>query len=116
MSLDYSLSEDHEMIRDMVRKLAEDELKAKAKECDEKEEFSYELTAKMAEQGLFGMQIPEIYGGGEMDYLSYIIAVEELARVDGSQAATVAAENSLGIGPLYDFGNEEQRKRYLPKL
>ncbi len=116
MSLNFSLSEDQEMIRDTVRKFAEDELKEKAKECDEKEEFSYELTAKMAEQGLFGMHIPEEWDGGGMDYLSYVIAVEELARVDGSQAATVAAENSLGIGPLYEFGNDEQRRKYLPKL
>ncbi len=71
---------------------------------------------KMAELGLFGIFVSDKYGGQEMDYLSYIIAVEEIARVDGSHAATVAAENSLGIGPLYYFGNEEQKKKYLPKL
>ena len=58
----------------------------------------------------------EAYEGQAMDYISYIIAVEEIARVDGSQAATIAAGNSLGIGPLYYFGNEEQKKKYLPKL
>ena len=71
---------------------------------------------KMAELGLFGVFVSDKYGGQAMDYLSYIIAVEEIARVDGSHAATVAAENSLGIGPLYYFGNEEQKKKYLPKL
>jgi alkylation response protein AidB-like acyl-CoA dehydrogenase len=70
----------------------------------------------MAELGLFGVFVSNKYDGQEMDYLSYIIAVEEIARVDGSHAATVAAENSLGIGPLYYFGNEDQKKKYLPSL
>jgi short/branched chain acyl-CoA dehydrogenase len=65
---------------------------------------------------LFGLVIPEEYGGSGMDYLAYIIAVEEIARIDGSTAATVAAGNSLGIGPIYYFGNEKQRKEWLPKL
>jgi short/branched chain acyl-CoA dehydrogenase len=70
----------------------------------------------MGEIGLFGMFVSEEYEGQAMDYISYIIAVEEIARVDGSQAATIAAGNSLGIGPLYYFGTEEQKKKYLPKL
>ena len=70
----------------------------------------------MGELGLFGMYLPEKYGGQGMDTLSYIIAVEELARVDGSQAATLAAHNSLGIGPLYYYGTEEQKIKYLPAL
>jgi alkylation response protein AidB-like acyl-CoA dehydrogenase len=70
----------------------------------------------MGDLGLFGMTVPSEYGGHGLDYLSYIIAVEELARVNGSQAATVAAENSLGIGPLYYFGTEEQKRRFLPDL
>jgi alkylation response protein AidB-like acyl-CoA dehydrogenase len=65
---------------------------------------------------LFGIFVSEQYGGQAMDYVSYIIAVEEISRIDGSHGATVAAENSLGIGPLYYFGNEEQKKKYLPKL
>ena len=68
----------------------------------------------MADLGLFGMFVSEKYGGQGMDYVSYIIATEEIARVDGSHAATVAAGNSLGIGPLYYFGNDEQKERYLP--
>ena len=78
--------------------------------------FSTEITLKMGEIGLFGMIVPEVYGGQGLDYLAYIIAVEEIARVDGSQAATIAAGNSLGIGPIYYFGNAEQKKRYLPRL
>ncbi len=104
------------MIRKEVRKFAQSEIAPVAADLDEKEEFSAELTKKMGEIGLFGMFVSEKYEGQGLDYLSYIIAVEEVARVDGSQAATVAAGNSLGIGPLYYFGTEEQKKKYLPKL
>jgi short/branched chain acyl-CoA dehydrogenase len=114
--MDFSLSTDHEILRESVRSFAEKEIKPVARELDEKEEFSYETMQKMAELGLFGVFVSDKYGGQEMDYLSYIIAVEEIARIDGSHAATVAAENSLGIGPLYYFGSEEQKKKYLPKL
>lgn len=114
--MDFSLSMEHEILRKTVRDFAEKEIKPVARELDEKEEFSYETMAKMAELGLFGMFVSEEYGGQGMDYLSYIIAVEELARIDGSHAATVAAGNSLGIGPIYYFGNEEQKRKYLPTL
>jgi short/branched chain acyl-CoA dehydrogenase len=114
--MDFSLSTDHEILRESVRSFAEKEIKPVARELDEKEEFSYETMQKMAELGLFGIFVSEKYGGQSMDYISYIIAVEELARVDGSHAATVAAENSLGIGPLFYFGNDEQKKKYLPRL
>jgi len=114
--MDYSLSTEHEVLRDSVRNFAEKEIRPVAHELDNKEEFSYETMQKMAELGLFGVFVSEKYGGQEMDYLSYIIATEEIARVDGSHAATVAAENSLGIGPIYYFGNEDQKQKYLPKL
>jgi alkylation response protein AidB-like acyl-CoA dehydrogenase len=114
--MNYSLSTEQEILRESVRSFAENEIKPVAQVLDKKEEFSYETMQKMAELGLFGIFVSEEYGGQAMDYVSYIIAVEEIARVDGSHAATVAAENSLGIGPLYYFGNEEQKKKYLPKL
>ena len=114
--MDFSLSMEQEILRNSVRDFAEKEIKPLAVELDQKEEFSYETMGKMADLGLFGMFVSEKYGGQGMDYLSYIIATEEIARVDGSHAATVAAGNSLGIGPLYYFGNEEQKERYLPKL
>ena len=114
--MDFDLTKEQEMIRKEVRKFAQREIAPLAGELDEKEEFSAELTRKMGEIGLFGMFVPEEYDGQEMDYLSYIIAVEEIARVDGSQAATVAAGNSLGIGPLYYFGSDEQKRKYLPEL
>ncbi len=114
--MDFELTEEQQLIRETVRDFAEREIKPVAKELDEKAQFSYELTEKMGELGLFGMYLPEKYGGQGLDTLSYIIAVEELARVDGSQAATLAAHNSLGIGPLYYYGTEEQKMKYLPPL
>jgi alkylation response protein AidB-like acyl-CoA dehydrogenase len=114
--MDFSLSMEQEILRNSVRQFAEKEIRPVAKELDERGEFSYETMAMMAELGLFGMFVSEEYGGQGMDYVSYIIATEEIARVDGSHAATVAAGNSLGIGPLYYFGNEEQKRKYLPKL
>ena len=114
--MDFDLTKEQEMIRKEVRKFAQSEIAPVALELDEAEEFSEDLTRKMGEIGLFGMFVSEAYEGQAMDYISYIIAVEEIARVDGSQAATIAAGNSLGIGPLYYFGNEEQKKKYLPKL
>ena len=114
--MDFDLTREQEMIRKEVRLFAEKEIAPIALELDETETFSPELTRKMGEIGLFGMFVPEAYEGQQMDYLAYIIAVEEIARVDGSQAATIAAGNSLGIGPIYYFGSEEQKRKYLPPL
>jgi len=114
--MNFDLTEEQNLIRETVREFAEREIKPVAKELDEKAEFSHDLTRKMGELGLFGMYLPEKYGGQGLDYLSYIIAVEEIARIDSSQAATLAAHNSLGIGPLYYYGTEEQKMKYLPKL
>ena len=114
--MDFTLSSEQEILRESVRNFAEKEIRPLAVELDRKEEFSYDTMRKMADLGLFGITVPEKYGGQGMDYLSYIIATEEIARVDGSHAATVAAENSLGIGPIYYFGSEEQKHKYLPKL
>ncbi len=114
--MDFELTDDAKMIRETVRKFAETKIKPLAHELDEKEEFSADLTRQMGELGIFGIIVPETYGGQGLDYLSYVVAVEELARVDGSQAATVAAAVSLGIAPFLYFGTEEQKKEYLPKL
>ncbi|MGF1586059.1 MAG: acyl-CoA dehydrogenase family protein [Bacteroidales bacterium] len=114
--MNFDLNEEHKLIRETVRNFAEKEIKPVAASLDEEERFSPELTRRMGEIGLFGMNIPEEFGGAGMDTLSYIIAVEELARVDGSQAATLAAHNSLGIGPIYYYGTEEQKQKYLPRL
>jgi len=114
--MNFELTNDQKMIREAVRDFAEREIRPVAQELDEKAEFSPELTKKMGELGLFGMYLPEKYGGQGMDTLAYIIAVEEISRVDGSQGATLAAHNSLGIGPLYYYGTEEQKMKYLPQL
>ncbi len=116
MTLCYEISKKHEMIRMAVREFAESEIKPVAAELDENEEFSVPLTQQMGDIGLFGMVVSEEYGGQGLDYISYIIAMEEIARVDGSQAATLAAGNSLGISPIDEFGSEEQRTKYLPDL
>ena len=114
--MDFDLPEEAVTMRQTVREFAEKEIKPKAQELDEQEKFSPELTKKMGDLGLFGVYLPESYGGAGMSYLDYIIAVEEVSRVDASQAATVAAHNSLGIGPIYYFGSEEHKEHYLPKL
>ena len=114
--MDFNLTDEQKTIRETVRKFAETRIKPRAHELDEKEEWSRELTHEMGELGVFGLIVPEEYGGQGLDYTSYVIAVEELARVDGSHAATVAAGVSLGIAPLLYFGSEEQKKKYLPRL
>ena len=116
MSYSYAENEELKMLRESVREFAEKEIAPKAHDLDEKEEFSVELTKKMGELGLFGTIVGPDYGGQGMDYLQYVVAVEELARIDGSHAATIAAHNSLGAGPLYYYGTEEQKKEYLPSL
>lgn len=110
------ITEEHENLRKTIRDFAENEIKPVAQQLDEKEEFSSELTLKMGEIGLFGVVTPAKYEGQGLDYLSYIICVEELARIDSSQAATIAAHNSLGIGPILYFGTEEQKEKYIPQL
>ena len=109
-------TQQHEDFRLKVRKFAEEQVKPVAAELDAKEIFSEDLTRAMGKLGLFGVNIPKEYGGHGMDYRSLVLAVEEIARVDGSQAATLAAHNSLGIGPIYMFGTEEQKKNLIPQL
>jgi len=114
--LSFDLTEEQRILRSSVREFAEGVIAPEAEELDREERFSVEITKKMGEMGLFGMFVSEDYGGSNVGYVSYIIAVEEIARVDGSHAATVAAGNSLGIGPIYYFGSEEQKRAWLPAL
>lgn len=116
MSLNFDLPKDAELTRKVVREFAEKEIAPVAQDLDDREEFSYDLTRKMGELDFFGPFVSEEYGGSEVGYLNYIIIVEEIARIDGSQAATIAAGNSLGIAPIYYFGTEEQKKKWLPDL
>ena len=114
--MDFNLTSEQELLRKTVREFAEQEIKPRAFELNEKEECSIEIIHKMGDLGLMGMTVSSEYGGQGFDPLSYIIAVEEMARVDGSHAATVAAHNGLGLGPLFNFGNEQQKREYLPDL
>ncbi len=110
------LSKEQEEIRMSVREFAEQIIAPEAGRLDEEELFSEELTKKMGQQGYLGMIAPKEYGGQGLDTLSYIIAVEELSRVDSSQAATVVAHNSLGLVPIIEYGTQEQKDYFLPKL
>lgn len=111
-----TIDENKKTFRNKIREFAEQEVRPVAAQLDDSGEFSTLLTKRMGELGLMGINIPEQLGGGGQDTLSYIIAVEELARIDGSQAATLASHNSLGIGPIYSFGTDKQKKELLPQL
>lgn len=114
--MDFELTKEQNELRERIRAFAEKEVKPVARYNDENQHFDVDLTLKMGQNGLLGMTVPKEYGGQGLDNLSYIIAVEELARIDGSTAATIAADNSLGIGPIKDYGTEEQKRKYLPRL
>lgn len=110
------LNRTHNAIREKVRAFAENKIKPAIGDFEAREEFPVDLIRSMNDLGLFGMQAPEKYGGKNSDYLSFIIAVEELARIDSSVAATLAAHNSLGVGPILEFGTEDQKHKFLPPL
>jgi alkylation response protein AidB-like acyl-CoA dehydrogenase len=114
--LNFDLGQEHELVRSTVREFAERRVAPIAEELDRESRFPYELVAELGELGLMGMTIPEDYGGAGADTLSYAIAVEELTRIDSSVAITVAAHHSLGTLPIYYFGNEEQKRQWLPDL
>ncbi len=111
--MNFQLSEEHEMIRKMVRDFAENEVAPTAAERDEEERFDREIFDKMAELGLTGIPWPEEYGGIGSDYLAYCIAVEELSRVCASTGVTLSAHTSLAGWPIFKYGNEEQKQKYL---
>src|SRR2546425_588445 len=109
-------SEQHLQVRDMVRDFAEHVVKPSARRYDLESRFPWDNVKQMAELGLFGIPWPEELGGAGMDYLSYIIVIHELAKVDASHAITVSAHTTLGTSPIVDFGTEEQKRRYVPRL
>jgi len=112
----FFLSDEHRMMRKVVREFAEKELAPKAAEIDRTCEFPVDTFRKLGQQGLLGVAYPEEWGGSGLDYLSYAIAVEEIARVCGSTALSMAAHNTLGCGPLHHFGSTEQKEKYLRRL
>jgi alkylation response protein AidB-like acyl-CoA dehydrogenase len=110
--MDFSWTEEHEMIRNMSRQLA-GEIRKEAAEAEEKGEFSRPITKKLAENGFLGMCVPEEYGGQGLDFLSYLIATEEISRASAGQGMTMGLHNSLVNYPLLHFGSEEQKRKYL---
>ncbi len=114
--MNFSMSTEHEMMRKSIRDFAVNEIEPGVAERDEKEEFSREIFEKMAEMDLAGIPWPEEYGGAGDDYLSYAIAVEEISRVDASAGVTLSAHTSLCSWPIYKYGNEEQKQKYLTPL
>ena len=114
--MDFSLTEEHEMIRDMVRDFVESELIPVADELDRTARFPKEIIEKASELGLMGMTIPEEYGGAGMDTISYLIAGEELSRGCPGTAVIIAAHHSLVVDPIFRFGTEQQRKKYVVPL
>ncbi len=114
--MNFDLTPEHQLVRDTVREFAETRIAPVAEELDREHHFPYDLVSELADLGLMGMTIPEEYGGAGTDTLAYAIAVEELTRIDSSVAITVAAHHSLGTLPIFYFGSEEQKRRWLPDL
>src|SRR5579864_166331 len=114
--MDFTLNEEQLAIRETCRDFAEQEIRPRAEEMDRTGEFPYDIVRKMGELGLLGLPFPEEYGGAGADFLSYCIAVEEIARGDVSVGITMEAHTSLGASPFHFFGSQEQKERYLPPL
>jgi len=111
--MDLLLREEHHQVRETARRFSDEVVAPRARDLDEKEEFPHDIVKQMAELGFLGLPFPEKYGGAGLDTLAYVIAVEEIARWCGSTAITLAAHVSLGCGPVWLIGNEEQKQRFL---
>lgn len=114
--MNFDLTPEQVAIRDLCREFAREEIAPRAAEYDRREEFPYEIVAKMGDLGLFALPFPEEVGGSGGDFLSYCLALEEIARADAAVAVTLEAAVSLGITPLLEFGTPAQRERWLPPL
>ncbi|MGK7310874.1 MAG: acyl-CoA dehydrogenase [Candidatus Longimicrobiales bacterium M2_2A_002] len=110
------LTDEHEAFRAEVREFAETEIRPVARELDAESRFPWDNVRKMADRGWFGIEVPEEHGGLGKDYISYILAIEELARIDASHSITVSAHSTLGLSPILSFGTDEQKERYVPLL
>jgi short-chain 2-methylacyl-CoA dehydrogenase len=114
--MNFDLSDEQKLLRDTVRDFARQEVKPVAEELDRTKSFPYEIVEKLGGLGLMGIPFPQEYGGGGADTLSYVLAVEELARIDSSVCITMAAHTSLGTMPIYLWGSDEQKDEWLPRL
>lgn len=114
--MNYDLTAEQQQFRHVVREFVNKEVAPLARHTDESHEFNWTATKKMGPLGLLGLQVPEEYGGADMDTVSASIAIEELGRVCGSTALAISAHNCLGMGPLVDFASEEIKQEWLPRL
>ena len=114
--MNYDETAEQQLVRKTVREFAQTRVAPVAAELDREQKFPYDLVAELADLGVMGMTIPDEYGGGGSDTVSYAIAIEELTRIDSSVAITVAAHHSLGTLPIYYYGSEEQKREWLPDL
>lgn len=114
--MDFNLSSEQKAMQKLCREFAENEIAPKAQEMDRTGEFPYEIIKKMAKLGLMGLPIPKKYGGVGTDYLTYVIALEEISKADASVGITMSAHISLPCSTLYDFGTEEQKQKWLVPL
>ena len=114
--MDFKLSKEQAMLQKLFQDFAENEVKPIAADVDEEERFPEETVKKMAKLGMMGIYLPKEYGGAGADYLSYVMAVEEMAKVCGTTSVILSAHTSLCCNPIFEYGTEEQKKYYLPKL
>jgi len=114
--MDFALSQDHNVLRDTVRDFVQNEVKPLAISIDQEHKIPDELIAKMSEMGLLGCFLPEEYDGAGLDILSYVLVVEEVSKACASSGVLISAHSSLGCSPIYQFGTEEQKKKYLPDM
>src|SRR4051794_22804688 len=114
--MNFDLTDEQKNIQRLARDFAQQEVKPVAEELDRTKSFPYEIVGKLAGLGLMGMPFPEEYGGSGADNFSYALAIEELGGIDSSVAITVAAHTSLGTWPIYAFGSDDQKEKYLPDL
>jgi len=114
--MDFNLTAEQKLFQKIIREFCNKEIKPIAEKIDKEEYFSKDLYKKMGKMGLMGMTVPQKYGGAGIDRVSYMIALEEISRFCGSTGIIVEAHNSLGVGHIFEKGNEKQRKKYLPKL
>jgi len=114
--MNFNFTEEQKLVRDTARDFAENQVKPLAKELDETSRYPTELIAQMAELGFMGIAYPEKYGGAGMDYVSYAIVVEEISRACGSTGVILSAHSSLACDPIYNYGTEEQKIKYLKPM
>src|SRR6201985_3374780 len=114
--LDELLTEEHKLVRDSVRNYVKKEISPIIEDCAQQAEFPQQIVAQLGQLGCFGPTIPEQYGGGGLDYISYGLMMQELERGDSGVRSTASVQGSLVMFPIFAYGSEEQRRKYLTKL